>query len=157
VGNIVDHPIEAHQTQALVESTGCLRCGQRARQTVKEKTQGSNAQTLTSATKRGAVGSVVVGVEASSGFEDLSNGQFGEQTHGEDDPASDLESESAASCIEATGVLEDLQNLLTRDNVFEEEQSVENLVCLSRRQGAFPGFPFRRSLLLLFRLASHRG
>jgi hypothetical protein len=51
------------------------------------------------------MGGVLAGVEAAAGFEDLAEGQVGEDAHGEDHPAGDLEGEGAASGVEAAGVL----------------------------------------------------
>jgi hypothetical protein len=102
------------------------------------------------------MGSLLVGIESPSGLEDLTDGEINEDAHGKDNPASNLEGESASARVEAAGVSKDLQNVLAGDNVFQEEQPVENFTCLSNRQGAFSGFPLRRPLRFLLRLASHR-
>src|SRR5437868_1783741 len=63
---------------------------------------------------------VLVGVEAAAVLEDLTQGQLGEDAHGQDHPTGDLESHGAAAGVEASGVLEDLQDLAPGDNLLQQ-------------------------------------
>src|SRR5207253_822208 len=103
----------------------------------------------------------VVGHEAAGGLEDLADGHLGEDAHGQDQPAGDLEGQGAAAAVQAAGVAEHLQKLAWGDNLLQEEQAVEDALALTQRQGALPlcpGFLHPCCCLLRFLLLGlHRG
>lgn len=66
------------------------------------------------------------GAKASGVLEDLSDGQVGEDSHSQDDPEDDLAGQSAATAVEASGILQGLPDLLGSDNLFQQKQAVQN-------------------------------
>ena len=58
--------------------------------TARTTAHGSQSQTLTSDTETGAVRRPFAGLQASVILEDLTNGQVGEDAHGQDDPEDDF-------------------------------------------------------------------
>jgi hypothetical protein len=155
VGGVVDRAVDADLAPALVEGAGGLRRGQGAGQPLEEQPDGSNAQALPRLAQAGAVGIPVVGHEPARGLEDGSDGQLGEDAHGQHQPAGDLEGQGAAAAVEAAGVFEDLQDVGGGDNLLQQEQLVEDAVALADRQGAFP--VFRSADAPLLAAATHRG
>jgi hypothetical protein len=77
---------------------------------LEEQARRGDAQALARAAEGGAVRCVLVVVEA-AGLEDLADGHLGEEAHGQDHLAGDLEGEGASAGVEAAGVLEDLQDV----------------------------------------------
>src|SRR5262249_26031783 len=102
----------------------------------------------------GAVGVPLIAVEAAGVFEDLTDTQFGEKAHGQDDPEDDLAGEGAASGVKAIAVLEDLPDFARRDNQVEDGNLVEDALGLTRWQGARLDGALGCPLLLAF--AAHR-
>ncbi len=74
--------------------------------------------------------------EPSGELEDLTDGHVGEQAHGQDDPADDLMSQSAASRVDASGGRESLSDVLGPDNVLESGQAIQDAAELIGPQGA---------------------
>jgi hypothetical protein len=72
--------------------------------------------------------------EASAVLEDLSDGQVGEDSHSQDDPEDDFAAQSAASAVEASGILQGLPNLVSADNLLQQEQAVHKASALANGQ-----------------------
>src|SRR5262249_10835212 len=137
------------QPFALVEGARGVRAGQGPGQALEEQADRRRAEAPACLAQGGAVGVPVLRHQAAGGLEDLADGQLGEDTHGQDQPAADLEGQGATPRVEAAGVAEGLQHLPSGDNLFQKQQPVEHSAGLPGWQGAFP------LLTLLLRL--HRG
>ncbi len=64
-------------------------------------------------------------MEGGAGLEDGADGEVGEEAHGEDDPAGDLEGEGAGAGVDAAGVAQDLQDLVGGDKLPQEQQAIQ--------------------------------
>src|SRR6185437_2798342 len=104
-----------------------------------EQPNRGNAQTLASLAQAGAVRRSLAFAEGqtTAGFENVAQGHFRKHAHGQNEPTEDLEGKGATSRVETIGVLEDLHNLARRDNLLQEDESVENAARLAFGQGAF--------------------
>src|SRR5258708_25283392 len=153
IRDVVEGAVQGHQSQTTVEGARSQQGGQRSSQTLKEQSHGSDAQALSCLAESGTGRRGLTGLQAAPGFEDLPDRHFREDSQGENDPTGDFEGEGAAAFVQAAGVAQDLLNFVGRDNLFQQEQAVENPSCLSGRQGAFAnlwlGRPLPRWLLRL--------
>jgi hypothetical protein len=66
------------------------------------------------------------GPQVAAGLDNLADGQFGEQSDGQDDPEDDLAGQAAASGIETLGILQGLPYIARSDNLLLKEQSVQD-------------------------------
>ena len=82
------------------------------------------------------MGGLLTRAEPPGVFEDLADRQVGQQSHGQDHPAHDLVSESAAPLVDTAGGRECLANGLGRDNLFQSRQAVQDPARLIGRQRA---------------------
>ena len=81
-------------------------------------------------------------------FEDLADGDVGEQSHRENQPKHDFMSQGARSRIDSPGGRKRLPNVLGTDNVLKSRQSIENPTRLIGGQRAKSVRHASRSLLV---------
>jgi hypothetical protein len=85
--------------------------------------------------------------KSTSVLEDLSNGQLGEDSHGEHHRKDDSVGQGAFSGIDPSGGLKCLLDRFGWDNLFQSRQSIEDPPRLIGRQGALDSVHQRHSLL----------
>jgi hypothetical protein len=88
-----------------------------------EAAQGRQAEPLACLAQAGAVRGSVVGTQAAGILEDLSEGQLGKDSHGQDHPEDDFAAEKAAAAVKAAGSVQGLLNVLGADNL-QQQQAV---------------------------------
>ena len=136
IGDALDRAIEGHQPPGVVESAGRLPRGQRAHGALEQAAYGCQTEALARNAQAGAVGRRFAGLQASRRFEDLPDRQVGPDAHGQDDPKDHLAGQDTSTAVKTGGVLQGLLNAIGSDNLFEEQQPIENPSCLICRQQA---------------------
>jgi hypothetical protein len=126
VRDVVDGPIEAHQPELAVEGSGPLGPGQGVDDLLEQPADRGDAQALPAHAEAGPMRGLLADREPAGALEDLADGQFGQDPHGQHHPADDLMGQLAAPGIDPAGVLEGLADGFGRDNLFEARQPIQD-------------------------------
>jgi hypothetical protein len=134
VGDIANGAVTAHQPEAAVEGARRLGSGQGADDLGKQVLQRFDAESLPGLAQGGPPGGLLLVTTKARAFEDLADGQVGQQAHGQDEVKHDIVGQDAIGGVQAAGRVEGLAELLRGDNLIEARQAIKYPACVIRGQ-----------------------